>query len=33
MKDGQKQREAKAEPFLIDTGIGEASIWSVAQDL
>ena len=29
----QNHREANAESFLIDTGIGEASTWSVAQDL
>jgi hypothetical protein len=29
----QNQREANAESFLIDTGIGEASTWSVVQDL
>jgi hypothetical protein len=29
----QNQREANAESFLIDTGIGEASILGVAQDL
>jgi hypothetical protein len=29
----QNQREANAESFLIDTGIGEASICGVAQDL
>ena len=33
MAKGQNQREANAESFLIDTGIGEASIWGVAQDL
>jgi hypothetical protein len=29
----KNQREANAESFLIDTGIGEASICGVAQDL
>jgi len=33
MAKGQNQREANAESFLIDTGIGEASIWGVAQDV
>jgi hypothetical protein len=33
MAKGQNQREANAESFLIDTGIGEASTWSVVQDL
>jgi hypothetical protein len=31
MAKGPKPREADAESFLIDTGIGEASNWRVAQ--
>jgi hypothetical protein len=29
----QNQREPNAESFLIDAGIGEASVWGVAEDL